>query len=245
MTNRMICCLALSLLLGILFGKEQNLLFAAGFLAFAAALGLAAGRDRKKAWERSRLFAENTGCYGEAGCRGLKDTDCRKEAAGYQDSLSAVSRKWSIRAAILFRSLCCLLAFCAGSFQFQTQQQVRNRLETVLEEGAQITLWGEVKKREEKEEQCIYYLTDTRVLAGESIYPSCGILVYSSNLHIRPGNILRVTGSYAPFQISRNEGNFDEKQYYQSKKIEFRLYAEEETLISAREIGRASCRERV
>lgn len=249
MTNRMICCLALSLLLGILFGKEQNLLFAAGFLAFAAALGMAAGRDRKKAWERSRLFAENTGCYGEAACRGLKDvdcrgktacrglkdTDCRKEAAGYQDSLSAVSGKWSIRAAILFRSLCCLLAFCAGSFQFQTQQQVRNRLETVLEEGDQITLWGEVKKREEKEEQCIYYLTDTRVLAGESIYPSCGILVYSSNLHIRPGNILKVTGSYAPFQISRNEGNFDEKQYYQSKKTEFRLYAEEETLISARE----------
>lgn len=138
MTNRMICCLALSLLLGILFGKEQNLLFAAGFLAFVAALGMAAGRDRKKAWERSRLFAENTGCYGEAACRGLKDVDCRgktacpglkdtdchKEAAGYQDSLSAVSGKWSIRAAILFRSLCCLLAFCAGSFQFQTQQQV-------------------------------------------------------------------------------------------------------------------------
>lgn len=239
MTNRMICCLAVSLLLGILFGRERNLLFAAGFLAFILALGIAVGRGRKKVWEKSSPASRDNGRQADAFSRVSKDASrvsegaaCHGEDAGWQNSPSAVPWKMGASAAIFARSLLCLLAFCAGSSQIQAQQQVRSSLEAVLEEGDQITLWGEVQKKEEKEEQYLYYLTDTRALAGGSVYPSYGILVYSSNMHIRPGNILKVTGSYAPFQLSRNEGNFNEKQYYQSKKIEFRLYAEEETLIS-------------
>lgn len=246
MTNRMICCLAISLLMGILFGKEQNLLFASCFLIFVIALGIAAGRDRKKAWEKRSpsaedtgspgkaacCAAEDTGSPGDAACCAAEDTGSPGESAGRQEFQSAVSWKRGLCGTIAFRSLLCLLAFCAGSSRIQAQQQVRESLEAVLEEGDQITLWGEVQKTEEKEEQYLYYLTDTQVAAEGSLFPCYGILVYSSNRHIRPGNILKVTGSYAPFQISRNEGNFDEKQYYQSKKIEFRLYAEEEMLIS-------------
>ncbi len=254
MTNRMICCLAISLLMGILFGKEENLLFAACFLLFILVLGIAAGRDRKKAWEKRSLSAEDTGslrkaacCTAEdtgslrkAACCTVEDTGSPGESAGRQEFRSAVYWKRGLYGTIVFRSLFCLLAFCAGSSQIQAQQQVRDSLEAVLEEGDQITLWGEVQKKEEKEEQYLYYLTDTQVAAEGSLFPCYGILVYSSNRHIRPGNILKVTGSYAPFQISRNEGNFDEKQYYQSKKIEFRLYAEEETLISDKECKTAA-----
>lgn len=249
MTNRVICCVTLSLLLGILFGKEQDLLIAAAFLAFVIALCIAVGRDRKKAWEKYSCAPEDIGSYAgtagwepedigsHAGTAGREPEDIGRhgEAAGWRNSRWAVSWKRRTAAAVFTRSLLCLLAFFAGASQIQTQRQARDRLEAALEEGDQITVWGEVQRGEEKKEQYLYYLTDTRVLAGGNIYPSYGILVCSSNLHIRPGNILKVTGSYAPFQTSRNEGNFDEKQYYQSKKTEFRLYAEEELLISQKE----------
>lgn len=249
MTKRVICCVTLSLLLGILFGKEQNLLIAAVFLAFVIALCIGVGRDRKKAWEKYSRAPENVGSYvrtagcvsenigSHAGTAGWEPEDIGRhgETAGWRNSRWAVSWKRRTAAEAFTRSLLCLLAFLAGASQIQAQRQARDRLEAALEEGDQITVWGEVQRREEKKEQYLYYLTDTRVLAGGNVYPSYGILVYSSNRHIRPGNVLKATGSYAPFQTSRNEGNFDEKQYYQSKKTEFRLYAEEELLISKKE----------
>lgn len=189
MTNRIVCCLALSLLMGILYGRYESLWFAGGLLFLLIYTGIVMiGHGRERAW-----------------------------------------------LAVLFRSVVCLSLFCAGAGHFRAEQAVRDRLEATLAEGDRITVQGQVCKKEEKAEQWIYYLTDTQVLAGGAVYPSHGILIYSSNVHIQPGNILKVTGTYAPFQISRNEGNFNEKQYYQSKKIEFRVYAEQEMLISRKE----------
>ncbi len=130
--------------------------------------------------------------------------------------------------AILSRCLCCILAFGLGAWHFQSETQARDRLERALTEGQTAAVRGEVQKKEEKAGQCLYTLADTYVLADGSRYPSSRVLAYSSDMHIQPGDVVEFTGIYAPFQISRNEGNFNEKQYYQSKKIEFRLYAQGE-----------------
>ena len=139
------------------------------------------------------------------------------------------SRAWKV---ILFRGLASLLVFCAGAEHFQKEQEKWNMLDGILKEEDKITICGKIYQKEEKTKQYLYYLTDTQVFVGDTIYPCYGILIYSSNQHFQLGNILQVTGKNAPFQIPRNEGNFNEKQYYQSKKIEIRLYAQEELLIS-------------
>ena len=188
MVNRTICCLTLSLLMGILYGRTKSLWFASLLLLFLIYIGIVvAGRCKEKVWR-----------------------------------------------VIAIRSILSILLFCLGSMHVQAELSVRDRVENAFTKGEQITVSGEVYRTEEKTEQFIYYLRNTHVLVGGTAYPCYGIQVYSSNAEFYPGNIIKITGIYAPFQISRNEGNFNEKQYYQSKKIEFRVYAEEEILVSSK-----------
>ncbi|MCI8484267.1 MAG: DNA internalization-related competence protein ComEC/Rec2 [Lachnospiraceae bacterium] len=192
MTDRIVCCLTVSLLMGILFGKYGSFWFGAGFVLLLLYTGSRTVRI------------------------------CHQKA-------------WKV---ILLRNGVYLLAFCSGTWHFQSEWKVRADLEHELErvqEQDQIVVQGKIHKKEMKTEQCLYYLTDTQVLVGDHVYPSYGILISSSEIHMQPGNLLRVSGRYVPFQSSRNEGNFNEKQYYQSKKIEFRLYAKEMVCLSEKE----------
>ncbi len=143
---------------------------------------------------------------------------------------------WSTEWKVLFvRTLICICLFGAGVAQFEAQQAVRDRLEEILFSADELTVQGQISRKETREHQFIYYLTDTQVILGGMTYPSFGILIYSSDGTYQPGNEIRVFGRYQPFQISRNEGNFNEKQYHQSKKQEFRLYADSVTLLQAKE----------
>lgn len=188
MVNRTICCLALSLLTGVIYGKTKSLWFVSFLLVFLIYTGVViAGRCKEKA-----------------------------------------------RRVIVIRSVLSILIFCIGSVHVQAELAIRNRIENAFTKGEKITVSGEVCRTEEKEEQFIYYLRDTHVIVGGIAYPCFGIQVYSSCAGFYPGNIIKVTGDFAPFQVSRNEGNFSEKQYYQSKKIEFRVFAKEEKLLSAK-----------
>ncbi|NBH14620.1 DNA internalization-related competence protein ComEC/Rec2 [Lachnospiraceae bacterium] len=135
----------------------------------------------------------------------------------------------------LARGICCLCLFGAGAAHMQTQQAVRIRLEKELSPGQEIIVQGKVSAKEEKNKQFIYYLKDVRVVAEGTVFPSYGILIYHSKGQYQPGNIIYVQGRYQPFQISRNEGNFNEKQYQQSRKWEFRVFSESISLIAANE----------
>lgn len=147
-----------------------------------------------------------------------------------------------IGAGVIVRLLLCISLFLAGAARMHTMEVVRAELEEVLSEGEVITVLGQVSRKEEQislkpqsKRQYIYYLTDTQVLWENSFFSSYGILIYSSNGQYQPGNLLKIDGRYEPFQISHNQGNFNEKQYYQSKKWQFRVYAESEQLILAEE----------
>lgn len=205
MIRRGMCCVCLSLLLGTLYGREWEWQFLCLFLLFLLVMAAALARLREHASH-----------------------------------------------VICVRVILCACIFGAAAAHMQAQQAVRDRLEDVLIEGDTITVQGKVLRKAQaavqgkspgegeaqafqKRQQFIYYLTDTRVFSGGNAYPGFGILIYSPNGQYQPGNVLRVTGKYMPFQISRNEGNFDEKQYRQSRKWEFKVYADLETLISGRE----------
>ncbi len=184
MDNRVLCCLSVSFLLGIVFGKYQTPFMPAVFLVFLSCLAIVTARAQERAF----------------------------------------------RAAIA-RGAFCILAFGMGFCRFQQESQMQDRLTQALAEGDSIAAQGEVKSKEEKERQCVYYLKDAYALVDGVQYVSHGAIVYSSDLHIQVGDSIRVSGEYAPFQVSRNQGNFNEKQYYQSKKIGFRLYASKEAVV--------------
>lgn len=214
MIRRTICCLCVSLLLGILYGRSQQWQFLAIFLLLLAAVAAAVIHLKKHVW--------HIACV---------------------------------------RTAFCIILFVAGSSHMQSQQDVRVQLEAALSDGEDVVVQGKVLRKEQvtaqgkniwrtnpavqdrgiqeadaqtfQDIQFIYYLTDTQVFSGDKSYPAFGILIYSSDSRYQPGNILKAAGRYTPFQISRNEGNFNEKQYQQSKKWEFKVYADSVMRLSA------------
>ena len=210
MIRRTICCLCVSLILGMLYGRSQQWWFVMMLFCLLAAVAAAVVRLREHAW-----------CT--AGVR------------------------------VFF----CIVLFVGGSVHVQSQQNVRERCEKELSVGDTIVVQGRVLRKQQsslqgkasgntelsaqdeavqgteaQNVQVIYYLTDTQVYLGGKAYPAFGILIYSQDVRYQPGNILKVTGKYTPFQISRNEGNFNEKQYQQSRKWDFRVYADSQIQIS-------------
>ncbi len=188
MIRRTICCLCLSLVLGLLYGRAGQLWCVLVFLLLLCLLAAGIFRFGK---ERGKVF--------------------------------------------LLRAACCMCLFYAGTMDMQAHLAVRNTLERNLSQGQELTVQGQISRKEEKNQQFIYYLTDTQVVSRGAVYPSYGILIYSSEGQYHPGNVLRVLGRYESFQISRNEGNFNEKQYQQSRKREFRVFADSIFLVSAKE----------
>ncbi len=205
MIRRTMCCLCLSLVLGILFGRDGRLIYVAMLLLMLCICTMA-----------------------------IFDT-----AMGNRQSRN-VSYCKGIRRAAWFRFVLCLCLFSSGAIHMQRQQAERTELAKALSQGKEITVEGEISRKEEKKEQFIYDLTNVRVIADGKAYPSFGILMYSSNGQYRRGNRLKAVGRYEPFQISRNQGNFNEKQFRHSRKSEFRIYAKKEYLLSANE-NRYAC----
>ena len=237
MIKRGMLCFCLSLLLGILYGRHGGWWFLLVFLSLLILMAVAI-------WH---LLSDS----GKPGKRG----QCRKKAAIGRPDEERQNRKMRIWCAILARMVLCAVLFVAGTAHVRAMQEVRDRLERNLSDGDTITVMGRICRKEESEargsrlqsegaisgaqafqkKQFIYYLRESHVSAGERVYPCHGILVYSSNGEYRPGNVIKADGRYAPFQISRNEGNFNQRQYQQSRKWEFRVYADSETLLSQQE----------
>lgn len=220
MIKRGALCLCLSLILGLMYGREGRWWFAALFLLLLAAV----------AWGIWRLFAL-TADKGNAG---------------------------TILCAICVRTFLCTVLFVAGVAHMQAQQGIRDSLERVLSDGDNIIVEGKVLRKEESQplpgkesagtrgapayqaqsfqkQQFIYYLREAHVFADGRRYPCHGVFVYSSDGQYQPGHVLQAKGRYAPFSISRNEGNFNQRQYQQSRKWEFRVYADSQKLLFAQE----------
>ncbi len=224
MIRRTACCLCLSLALGILYGKGREWWLVVGFFLLVAYMAAAMIRLRENARSAACVRALLCICLFSAGFVRVQAQQA------VRDELEAVlsdGENITVQGEISRKAEGNLQekrAAAAGAVQGKA----------TISEG--ISRSGEVSRQPESFEQTqfIYYLTNTRVFSGGKSYPSYGILIYSQDGRYQPGNYLQITGSYAPFQISRNEGNFNEKQYQQSRKWEFKVYADSLTLLSSR-----------
>lgn len=87
----------------------------------------------------------------------------------------------------------------------------------------------------------VLVLADTHIknTSSETIIPSKKVLIYDTSkqdlfANSKPGNKIRITGTYAPFSRAGNPGEFDEYMYYSAKGMDGKIFAESVTVTDSR-----------
>lgn len=117
----------------------------------------------------------------------------------------------------------CPVAFCAGGIDGLYQQQFRADYEAVLESGVECLVQGEIAQKEQKKEQYLFYLGNCILQIRQKNYSCNQILVYLDTGNYSIGETICVKGRVQTFSLPGNEGNYNERQYYQSLKIDFSM----------------------
>lgn len=92
--------------------------------------------------------------------------------------------------------------------------------------------FGELlQKKEEGAKSTKIYLKHCYLRVEEKQLPCRQILVYL-NTDVSVGNIIYVNGTVKTLEPARNEGNFDEKNFYESQGTDFKFYGENVQFIS-------------
>ena len=136
-----------------------------------------------------------------------------------KDSM-ANARAWMYPA---FRVGCFLAFFLAGIFHFAENEAFRQNYMSKLQDGMQVTVQGKLCSKQLKNGQYSYYLDHCYLSIGQEILPCNQILFYQTSDDDSIGQTLIVTGTVELWKSASNDGNFDAKAFYESKKIDFQL----------------------
>lgn len=118
-----------------------------------------------------------------------------------------------------------VISFLCGMSRCSMQQEFRLAYEPLLKDGETIVLQGQLEEKEYKNEKYFYYLKNCYLIsniAGDVIIPCNQVIAELETDEVPIGQILVLKGSVSVFSEARNEGNFDEKSFYQSQKIDFK-----------------------
>lgn len=113
--------------------------------------------------------------------------------------------------------------FILGNQRFSTDMQLREKVSCYAEDGIETRVQGTVIKKEYKNYQYCYYLENCYAVFQNEILKCNQIMFYSEDNLYKIGQTLVLTGTVKEHETARNEGNFDEKSYYESLKIDFKL----------------------
>lgn len=130
------------------------------------------------------------------------------------------------------RSFILLSAFLLGILWMQREENFREVYMSKIEDGSEVTVWGELIKTETTEWGKRGILSDCYIRLEGDIIPCNDIMVYLSSNHFQMGQIHKVTGQLKTFIEARNQGNFNQKLYYHSQKIDFAIYEENCSVLS-------------
>lgn len=126
----------------------------------------------------------------------------------------------------------CLLTAVAlflGWRRCMEENVFRESYRALLEEGARLSVQGQLRKKEIKNNQYVYYLSSCYIRregeqdTGREPVPCHSILVYSDADAASVGEILVLDGTVELWRSAVNEGNFDEKTFYEARGICTRL----------------------
>lgn len=118
------------------------------------------------------------------------------------------------------------LLFFVMTGYLHTEQEIlfREQIFAHLKDGEETQIQGIVYKQEIKKETHRIYLKECYLRGEQSVCPCNQILVYLDADDISIGDTILVNGTIKQLESARNKGNFDEKQFYQSQKIDFKFY---------------------
>lgn len=133
---------------------------------------------------------------------------------------------------VVLHMILCFTAGAVGVSHYQQALETFQKSRSYAKEKENISVQGKIYWKEHKQDQFIYYLEDAGIQIEGYVYPSGRIQVYSSTDSYQIGNCIQADGRYEAFQLPRNEGNFNEEQYYYSKEIGLRVKANQETLLN-------------
>lgn len=90
-------------------------------------------------------------------------------------------------------------------------------------EGTNLLVQGTLNQKEYKNNQYIYYLKNCYVSFQTGVVPCNQIMAYLAADECSIGETLVLRGEANHFKTAVNEGNFDEKSFYESQNIDFKL----------------------
>ena len=113
-----------------------------------------------------------------------------------------------------------LILIC-GILHMQSQIRFRERELEQIREGADISLCGEIYKKEYRKEQLRIYLKNCYAVSDQTSVACNQVMLDLSSDDYLIGELLLVNGKVHTFSSATNEGGFDERNFYFSQKIDF------------------------
>ena len=113
-----------------------------------------------------------------------------------------------------------LILIC-GILHMQSQLRFRERELEQIREGADISLCGEIYKKEYRKEQLRIYLKNCYAVSDQTSVACNQVILDLPTDDYLIGELLFVNGKVHTFSSATNEGGFDERNFYFSQKIDF------------------------
>ncbi len=164
-------------------------------------------------------------------------------AAAFAAFVLWVYQQPSLKKRLKHATLLFAAAFSGAARMYVVSSEASWRLAGITD-GQKAAIQGQVTNKKSKEMQNFagqtivqwtVYLTDSYLKTPQGIRP-CGDVIVSGNLNgIEPviGNTIVVSGKIKLFSTARNDGNFDERAYYQNQGYSFRFYTQDGTYRTA------------
>jgi competence protein ComEC len=137
----------------------------------------------------------------------------------------------------VWRCLWISVAFLAGIFHMQAQNDFRSAELAQIYDGEEISLCGKIYKKEIKNDRLLVYLNNCYAVSQTEPLACNNVLLYQTSDDYSIGDTLLVNGKVNMFQSAGNEGAFDAKSYYFSQKLDFYMKNSAVSLLKPAENG--------
>lgn len=123
--------------------------------------------------------------------------------------------------AFLILLLSGVAAFVTGTYVTGKEIRFRSCYEAVIEDEPVAELQGRLYKKESVNDQFQYYFKNVKLKINNQIYQTNSAFIYCDTDCYPIGTTLILNGNVKQFHSASNEGNFDQKKFYQSQKIDY------------------------
>lgn len=129
-------------------------------------------------------------------------------------------RRWKRR---LFRMGIAVFLFLLAAEHAENEIEYKDQYLSQLAEQMPVTVQGTLYKKEYKNKQYLYYLTDCYAVFSKGTISTNDVIAYLQTDDYSIGQILIIHAKVKMFDEARNEGNFDLASFYAGQKIDYAL----------------------